>query len=196
MVSSQSINSVGPVADVGGAAETFSMKVEMFISGRKLKDLDVFSKSDPICILSEYGERSNQWVRLGQTEQIKDDLNPDFKTRFIVNYFFEKRQRLKFTMIDWDGAGEYDTIGHVETTLGAIMGAKGQILTADLTLEGKSDSRGLIIIRAEGVKESNVTAHFQMRWTNLNNVKAGCLGMCKGFEPVRFQISRKTPGKN
>ena len=94
------------------------MKVEMFISGRNLKDLDVFSKSDPICILSEYNDRSNHWVRLGQTEQIKDDLNPDFKTRFTVNYFFEKKQRLKFQMIDWDGAGEYDTIGHVETTLG------------------------------------------------------------------------------
>ena len=81
-------------------------------------------------------------------------------------------------MIDWDGAGEYDTIGHVETTLGSIMGAKAQKLTADLHLEGKGSSRGLIIIRAEAIKESNVTAHFQMRWTNLNNKRAGCMGMC------------------
>ena len=63
-------------------------------------------------------------MRLGQTEQIKDDLNPDFKTRFNVNYFFEKRQRLKFQMIDWDGDGEFDTIGSIETTLGQIMGQK------------------------------------------------------------------------
>ena len=58
------------------------------------------------------------------------------------------------------------------------MGAKAQTLTADLHLEGKSSSRGLIIIRAEAIKESNVTAHFQMRWTNLNNKRAGCMGMC------------------
>ena len=96
----------------------FSCKVELFISGRKLKDLDLLSKSDPICILSEYNEKTKQWVRLGQTEQIKDDLNPDFKTRFNVNYFFEKKQQLKFQMIDWDGDGEFDTIGSVETTLG------------------------------------------------------------------------------
>ena len=125
MSSSQQINSVSPTAgSAGQEADNFTMKVEMFISGRKLKDLDVFSKSDPICILSEFNERSGQWVRLGQTEQIKDDLNPDFKTRFTVHYFFEKKQRLKFQMIDWDGAGEYDNIGFLETTLGAIMGSK------------------------------------------------------------------------
>jgi len=29
------------------AADSMCMKVELFISGRKLKDLDAFSKSDP-----------------------------------------------------------------------------------------------------------------------------------------------------
>ena len=46
------------------------------------------------------------------------------------------------------------------------------------------------------MKESNVTAHFQMRWSNLNNKKAGCFGMCTSIEPVRFEISRKIPGNN
>ena len=31
-------------------------QVELYISGRSLKDLDVFSKSDPLCILSEYND--------------------------------------------------------------------------------------------------------------------------------------------
>lgn len=120
---SKEIQSVSPnVPD--SHAEKFHDKVELFISGRNLQDLDVFSKSDPICILSEFDDHANQWVRLGQTEQIKDNLNPDFKTRFVVDFFFEKRQRLKFQMIDWDGAGAFDTIGQVETTLGHIMGAK------------------------------------------------------------------------
>ena len=156
----------------------------------------MLSKSDPICILSEFNEKTKSWVRLGQTEQIKDDLNPDFKTRFNVNYFFEKTQKLKFQMIDWDGDGEFDTIGSVETMLGSIMGAKYQTFTADLTLEDSSKGRGLITVRAEAVKESNVTAHFQMRWSNLNNKKTGCLGMCQSIEPVRFEISRRIPGCN
>jgi len=58
------------------AADQMSMQVNLFISGRKLKDLDTFSKSDPQCIF--YEKRNNQWVKLGQTEQIKNSLNPDF----------------------------------------------------------------------------------------------------------------------
>lgn len=41
-----------------------------------------------------------------------------------MNYFFEKTQKIKFLMIDGDGSGDYDEIGAVETTLGAVMGAK------------------------------------------------------------------------
>jgi len=34
-------------------ASQMSMQVNLFISGRKLKDLDTFSKSDPQCWLFE-----------------------------------------------------------------------------------------------------------------------------------------------
>lgn len=87
------------------------MKVELGISGRKLKDLDTFSKSDPQCMV--YEMVNNNWVLKGKTEQIMNNLNPDFKTRLTMNYFFEKSQQLKFVMIDGDGAGSYDTIGEM-----------------------------------------------------------------------------------
>ena len=99
-----------------------SMRVELFIAGRKLKDLDAFSKSDPQCRVFEM--INNSWVLRGSTEQIKNNLNPDFTTKITLNYYFEKAQRLKFEMIDGDGAGEFDMIGSVETTVGNIMGAK------------------------------------------------------------------------
>jgi Ca2+-dependent lipid-binding protein len=134
------------------------MKVDMYISGRKLKDLDVFSKSDPICILSEYNDKTKQWVKLGQTEQIKNNLNPDFKTHLTVNYFFEKKQNIKFEMIDWDGEGSYDPIGAIETTMGAVMGAKGQVFTSNLAHGKDTTKRGQIIVRAEAVQESKLTA--------------------------------------
>ena len=65
-----------------------SMQVELFISGRKLKDLDTFSKSDPQCRLYEW--KNNQWMKIAQTETIMNNLNPDFKTSFTCAYFFEK----------------------------------------------------------------------------------------------------------
>ena len=41
-----------------------------------------------------------------------------------MNYFFEKLQKVKFLMIDGDGGTTYDTIGEVDTNVGALMGAK------------------------------------------------------------------------
>ena len=43
-------------------------QVEIFVSCTKLKDMDTFSKSDPLCILSEYNDSNKKWVKLGQTE--------------------------------------------------------------------------------------------------------------------------------
>lgn len=48
---------------------------------------------------------------MGKTEQIKNNLNPDFQTSFRMGYFFEKQQDLRFVLIDGDGGGDYDTIG-------------------------------------------------------------------------------------
>ena len=51
-------------------ANSLQMQVNLFVSGRKLKDLETFSKSDPQCLL--YEKRNNQWIKIGQTEQIKN----------------------------------------------------------------------------------------------------------------------------
>ena len=85
-------------ANVGAAMQ---MQVNLFVSGRKLKDLDTFSKSDPQCQLFEF--KQNRWVKIAQTETIKNNLNPDFTTSFTVAYFFEKVQKFKFVMLDIDG---------------------------------------------------------------------------------------------
>lgn len=66
------------------------MHVELHISGRKLKDLDFFSKSDPVCHFFQWNDRGRQWVKFGQTEIVNNNLNPDFKTYFNVDYQFEK----------------------------------------------------------------------------------------------------------
>ena len=55
---------------------SLQMQVNLFISGRKLKDLDAFSKSDPVCLVFE--QINGSWRKIGKTEQIKNNLNPDF----------------------------------------------------------------------------------------------------------------------
>ena len=53
--------------------EAFS-KVELSVSCKNLKDLDHFSKSDPALFL--YEKKGGQWVKLGRTEVIDNNLNP------------------------------------------------------------------------------------------------------------------------
>ena len=101
------------------------MKVELYISCRKLKDLDVFSKSDPIVHMLSWNERSRQWVKFGETELINNNLNPDFKKSFQVNYSFEKQQKLRFNVWDKD-INDMEEIGYLETSMGSIMGARNQ----------------------------------------------------------------------
>jgi hypothetical protein len=150
------------------------MKINLYVSGRKLKDLDTFSKSDPCCVLAEAS--GNDWVTRGQTEQIMDSLNPDFRSFFTLEYYFEKVQRVKFKMIDGDGHGDYDTIGYCETTIGKIMGSKAQTFKAQLEHDGKKC--GEIIIRAEAIQETNQAAQMTMSWSNVTNSIPGCLGLC------------------
>ena len=48
---------------------------------------------------------------VAKTEIIKNNLNPDFQQALTIDYFFERKQELKFEMIDDDGGGKFDLIG-------------------------------------------------------------------------------------
>ena len=136
------------------------MQVQLYISCRKLKDLDTFSKSDPQCRIYEF--KQNQWRQIAKTETIANNLNPDFKATIVVGYSFEQAQRIKFEVIDDDGSNSFDLIGDVETTLGNIMGAKQQTFQGDLTIPSDKRSRGRLIVRAEGLEKSNISCNFQV----------------------------------
>ena len=61
------------MAGVVGESDVCS-KVELSISCTNLKDLDTFSKSDPVVFLFE--KKGREWLKLGRTEMIDDNLNP------------------------------------------------------------------------------------------------------------------------
>lgn len=102
-----------------------SVPIKLYISGRNLKNMDVFSKSDPLCVIFEKAQDSEEWFEIGRTEFIKDSLNPNFERAIDVDYFFEKTQNLRFEFIDDDGGDSddpyYDIIGAVMMPLSNIM---------------------------------------------------------------------------
>ena len=73
--------------------------MNLFISCRKLPDMDAFSKSDPQCIV--YERHHGRWTKVGKTEKISNNLNPDFRTSFTLAYYFEKKQDLKFKIMHY-----------------------------------------------------------------------------------------------
>ncbi|XP_069375900.1 copine-8 [Paralichthys olivaceus] len=127
-------------------------KVEITVSCRNLLDRDTFSKSDPICVLYAQGMGNKEWREFGRTEVIDNTLNPDFVRKFILDYFFEERQNLRFDLYDVDSKSanlsKHDFLGQAYCTLGEVVGSLGSRL--DKALGGIPGKKcGTIIVKAE-----------------------------------------------
>ncbi len=138
-----------------GSGSIPATKVEITVSCRDLKDKDVMSKSDPMCVLYTTKLGARDFAEYERTEMIKNTLNPDFVKKFILTYFFEECQRLKFEIHDVDSPSHklnsHDFLGKVETTLGEILGSSNNRLEKPLVGAGKKC--GTIIISAEEVSD-------------------------------------------
>ncbi|KAE8281535.1 Copine-8 [Larimichthys crocea] len=127
-------------------------KVEITVSCRNLLDRDTFSKSDPICVLYTQGMGNKEWREFGRTEVIDNTLNPDFVRKFILDYFFEERQNLRFDLYDVDSKSanlsKHDFLGQAYFTLGEVVGSLGSRSEKPLGgIQGKKC--GTVIVKAE-----------------------------------------------
>uniref|UniRef100_A0A8C5NG93 Copine-8 n=1 Tax=Gouania willdenowi TaxID=441366 RepID=A0A8C5NG93_GOUWI len=140
-------------------------KVEITVSCRNLLDRDTFSKSDPSKIQhflkpSENYNKVNKiftkvffsFVQFGRTEVIDNTLNPEFVRKFLLDYFFEERQNLRFDLYDVDSKSanlsKHDFLGQAHCTLGEVVGSLGSRIEKPLGgIPGKKC--GTIIVKAE-----------------------------------------------
>lgn len=91
--------------------EPCGQDVELYFQGRQLKDLDTFSKSDPqVRLFIKEGPKA-QWRKVGETEIIKNDLNPNWRETLKVFYQFEVNQTVRIEVVDSDGKGPGELIG-------------------------------------------------------------------------------------
>lgn len=156
--------------------------------------MDVFSKSDPLCVIYEKAQDKDEWFEIGRTEFIKDSLNPNFERAIDVDYFFQKSQDLRFEFMDDDGGDSddpyFDIIGATTMPLSTIMSSQGQTITKPLMVPGKRKQRGMIIVRAESIKQSNHTVQFQISASALKNKAPACMGLLAFYGMTVFEISR------
>uniref|UniRef100_A0AAQ6IQD8 Copine Va n=1 Tax=Anabas testudineus TaxID=64144 RepID=A0AAQ6IQD8_ANATE len=70
------------------------------------------------------------------TEVIDNTLNPDFVRKYILDYFFEEKQNLRFDVYDIDSKSpdlaKHDFLGQVYCTLGEIVGSPASRLEKPL----------------------------------------------------------------
>ncbi|OXB69375.1 hypothetical protein ASZ78_004865 [Callipepla squamata] len=145
-------------------------KVELTIACTNLLDKDVGSKSDPLCVLLQ-NTSGQQWYEVDRTERIKNSLNPKFSKKFLIDYYFELVQKLKFGVYDIDNKtielSDDDFLGEFECTLGQIVSSK--TLTKPLVLKnGRPAGKGSIMITAEEVKDNRVVL-FEVEARKLDN---------------------------
>ena len=108
----------------GQATAMPTSTVELSLQCANLADMDVFSKSDPFCVLymkvrllrtsirwdlinvycqeSSGGGGPDRWLCVDKTETIDNTLNPLWEKKFILLYKFEIRQVLRFDVYDRD----------------------------------------------------------------------------------------------
>ncbi|NWU49953.1 CPNE9 protein, partial [Dromas ardeola] len=125
-------------------------KVELTVSCRNLLDMDTFSKSDPVVVLFMQGSGSSEWKEFGRTEVIDNTLNPDFVRKFVLDYYFEEKQNLRFDPPGSHGAvlGAQDFLGQAFVALGEVIGSQRGRLERPLTgVPGKRC--GTILLLAE-----------------------------------------------
>jgi len=116
--------------NLSNASTVPTSRIELIVSAKNLLDRDTFSKSDPVCVLYSKDVRTNQYMEVGRTEQVKNNLSPSWNTKFTLDYRFEERQVFKFAIYDWDGKSygleAHDFLGSMECSLGEIVAASNK----------------------------------------------------------------------
>uniref|UniRef100_H0XDP2 Copine-9 n=1 Tax=Otolemur garnettii TaxID=30611 RepID=H0XDP2_OTOGA len=152
---------------LGGASERSvpATKIEITVSCRNLLDLDTFSKSDPMVVLYTQSQASQEWREFGRTEVIDNTLNPDFVRKFVLDYFFEEKQKLRFDVYNVDSKTNIskpkDFLGQAFLALGEVIGGQGSRVERPLTgVPGKKC--GTILLTAEELSNCRDIATMQL----------------------------------
>lgn len=139
-------------------------KVIIKLQCRDLLDLDLVSKSDPFAVFYLKAEMDKVWRRIGRTETIMDNLDPQWDTEFKINYYFEKNQKYKVEVYDSEANGDHELLGTFEEAMNKLLTNSKKYVKGELKKPNKnkkSNKKSMIIVYAEAVGESNVEIKMQ-----------------------------------
>jgi len=170
-------------------------KVQLRIKLKNLVDKDKFSKSDPQVTVQCRHSTKAQWIEVGKTEVIMNNLNPEFAKPIEMDYFFEEEQQLKFTVYDIDdftgkNSSKNDFLGEYTTTLANIVNARNKRIKGKLL----NIQHGDIIITAEEVSDSKKVVVYKFSARKLD--KKDFFGKSDPFFAVYRKVNNSDNGDN
>jgi len=156
-----------PQVEVEGSCAKSSQMVKLHVSASDLPKMDLFSKSDPMCVLyTKAGD--NSWMEIGRTESIKNNHNPMWNKTFNIDFLGEEvKQVIKFEVYDADSSTQtlkkQDFMGMIEVDLAEIVNDN----KFSRALKGLSkSSKASLSVNAERLK----TVTMQMSGINLKDM--------------------------
>ncbi|XP_076063953.1 copine-8-like [Oratosquilla oratoria] len=185
---------------MAGSAATPTSLVEISISCRGLRDTDVFSKSDPMCVVAYQPFGTTQWTELKRTECIDNTLDPDFSTKLQITYHFEEIQKLRFSLYDLDSnnpdLSNHDFLGSMECTLGQLV-SSCEFKKPLIDPSCKSLNCGTIILTTEELVSCKEELTIQMYGRNHDKLGWFCsnrpfLEFYKSNESGTFTLAYRT----
>lgn len=145
-------------------------KLELYFSCMKLPDKDVMSKSDPFISCKVNTRGQTQQIPLGQTETLRNNLNPQFQRPITVNYFFESVQNLFIECRDDDGGGSSEILGTATCTISQILMSPSEGLTLPLVNSFNKDG-AKVTIRYIKIGETKKNYSFKIRCSNVKDIE-------------------------
>ncbi|GLI68934.1 hypothetical protein VaNZ11_013362 [Volvox africanus] len=151
--------------------------IVLHLQCRKLKNADLFSKSDALGFLYEW--RDESWVEAGRTEMIANSLEPIFTRTFKVLYHFERLQKYRILMVDVDKGqdpqklhpDDCNFLGACEFALGEVVTAPGKKFVRNLVNRRGENLDSKAVLLAEEASDSKEVYRIRLSASRLRNVE-------------------------
>lgn len=181
--------SLGARSAIAEEETTKPMRISLQLEASKLPNMDRNGRSDPFVVLYRKIDTTStreEWVKVGQTETVYNNLSPKWSTTFPMEYRFGSNFVLRFSIYDRDSKDDdlsrQDYIGQVRCTVAQIVLADNQRLVLHVKNDrSRSKNLGTLTIRGEedkGDLGDSVTFQFAVS------------GLRRGRKPF-YVLSRK-----
>ncbi|GJM88415.1 hypothetical protein PR202_ga04473 [Eleusine coracana subsp. coracana] len=152
--------------------------LELSFSASKLRNMDAFSKSDPMLVV--YSEINGRQEEIGRTEVILNSLEPSWITKTTMSYQFEIVQPLIFKVYDIDtqyhnipvkmlNLAQQDFLGEARCIVSEIVTKFDHNLTLNLRSVSGHTLPGTITVHSEESESSRMAVEMTLHCLNLEN---------------------------